>query len=110
MKRIVVGVACLGLGMCLRTGAFADSGMMCKPAENDASPSKDQVLWTETQLAFDLNVESSYVGAVSTSFGNAARGRVSSGYLDVAQTFTGRKWLALLWHAGVDLEHFSFSA
>jgi hypothetical protein len=89
----------------------ADStSMMSKPTKDDASPSKDQVLWTETQLAYDLDVESSYVGAVSTSFGNGQEGDVSSGYLDVAQTFTGRKWLAILWHAGFEWEHFNFSA
>lgn len=105
-------IAFLSVGMCLHAAVFAanSDSMMSRPAKNDASPSKDQVLWTETQLAYDLNVESSYVGSVSTSFGNGQEGDVSSGYVDVAQTFTGRKWLALLWHTGVEWEHFSFSA
>jgi|GEM_PF-652934 len=107
VRSFLVGGVCLVFGL---GPLYSDSSMMSKPSKNDASPSKDQVLWTETQLAVDYNVEAGYDGSVSTSFGNGQEGNVRSGYLDVGSTFTGRKWMAMLWHVGLEWEHFDFSA
>ena len=46
----------------LPTRSFAE-GLMTKRDENDKSPSKDQIMWTETDVGYDLEMDYSFVGA-----------------------------------------------
>ncbi len=75
----------------------------------NASPSKDQVLWTETHLAYDVNAEYSYTGPDTVDFGHGRRDRLASHYTDLRHLVTGRFLMAFLTYTGLEWQRFGFS-
>jgi hypothetical protein len=84
--------------------------MMTKPAKEDKSPSKDQVMWTETDVGYDLGAEYSYVGSGKTDFGHGNSGNVSEEYTDIQHTVTRREMLAFLLHGGMEWQRTGLAA
>jgi len=75
---------------------------------NDKSPSKDQVLWTETNLGYDLEAEYDYVGGAPANFGDGHAGDVSEHYADIRNIVTHRAMMAFMFHGGFDWERLGF--
>lgn len=74
----------------------------------EKSPSKDQVLWTETDVGYDVEAEYNYVGGAPVDFGNGRRGEVEEQYTDIRNIFTRRALMAFMFHAGFDWERLGF--
>jgi len=82
---------------------WADTGpLMSKPGKNEKSPSREQVLWTETDVGYDLNAEYSYAGRAHIDFGNGHQGSLSEYYTDLKQTGTLRMFMAFLIYEGLE--------
>jgi hypothetical protein len=75
---------------------------------NSKSPSKDQVLWTQTNVGYDLESEYNYVGGAPVNFGNGRAGDIEEQYTDIRNIFTDRELMAILFHAGFDWERLGF--
>jgi hypothetical protein len=88
-------------------GAHAD-GFMSQPGANEKSPSKQQVLWTETDLGYDLETEYGYASPAKIDFGSGRRGSMNENYLDIKQYTTLRALMAFLFHTGFEWQRMSF--
>jgi len=82
---------------------------MEKPSKNDQAPSKEQVLWTSTHLAYELELENSYIGPTSTSFGGGQKRDITTTYNSVHNNFTTRTFMAFLFTGGVEYDRYGFS-
>jgi len=81
---------------------------MEKPDPNEQAPSKDQVLWTSTHLAYELEAESSYIGPADTSFGGGQKKSIRSVHTSVRQNVTTRALMAFLFTGGFEWERYGF--
>jgi len=75
---------------------------------NAKSPSKDQLLWTQTDVGYDMEAEYDYVGRAPVNFGDGRAGDIAEHYTDIRNIFTHRAMLAFLFHTGFDWERFGF--
>ena len=93
--------------LCLRS-AQADP-IMQDPSKNEKSPSRDQILWTQTDLAYDFTAEYDFVGGARQDLGNGSSGHVTENYTDLRQIWTKRSMLAFLSYGGVEWEQMQFN-
>jgi hypothetical protein len=82
----------------LATSAWA--GLEKKVDPTEKAPSKEQVLWTETDVGYDLEAEYAYAPSARTDFGNGATGRFDTQYSAIRHIITRRTLMAFLLHTG----------
>ncbi len=96
--------------MLLFVGVYpARADMLSAPKPGEKSPSKDQILWTQTTIGYVLEAQYDYVGAAHTDFGNGHEGDVSEEYTDLRHVFTYRALLAFLFHFGLEWQRMGFA-
>ncbi len=87
---------------------IAQADIFSKRSSNEKSPSKDQVLWTETNIGYDFAMEYNYVGPSSIGFADGQVSHLSEHVTDFRQVITQRSWLAFLFHLGLEWQRLEF--
>lgn len=107
IKRAATALAILAVLAPLHLSA----DMMSKPSDDEKSPSKQQVLWTETDVGYDAEAEFNYVGAAHTDFGtgNGIQGKVPEYETDIKNIITRRALMAFLLHFGAEWQRMGFA-
>jgi len=83
--------------------------MLSNVDPNAKSPSKDQVLWTQTDAGYDLEAEYDFVRGAPVNFGDGRVGDLAEHYTDIRNIFTQRAMMAFLFHTGFDWERLGFN-
>jgi len=100
--------AILGLVLTSLSMAYAEEILMQKVSETDKSPSKEQVLWTATHLAYDVNVRQDFIGPAAANFGEGREDKIRTTFTSVRQVVTMRKYMAFLFHGGFEWNRYGF--
>lgn len=91
-----------------RTGS--SDTMMEKVSPKEQAPSKEQVLWTATDLAWDFEFVHGYSAPGHMDFGSGGAGDVANRTTLISNTLTWRRWMAMLFSTGIDYQLENFSA
>ncbi len=96
-----------GLGAVLAGVSYAE---MSKRPQQDKTPSREQVLWTETDLGYSLESDLSILGKGQTDFGQGRVGDTDGIYSSLRHLATFRKMMAFLLHTGVEWQRIGFGS
>jgi len=86
----------------------AEEILMEKASPTSKSPSKEQVLWTATNLAYDFDFRQDFIGPAEVSFGSGREEPIRTHYTSMHHIFTIRKYMAFLFHSGIEWNRYGF--
>lgn len=106
-KQLLHSVVISALGAALAGVSYAE---MSKVSPEEKAPSREQVLWTETDVGYTLESDLSVLGHGQTDFGQGRIGDADGVYSSLRHLATFRKWMAFLLHTGVEWQRIGFGS
>ncbi len=94
--------------LCL-AASTVQADLMQKVNPNEKSPSREQVLWTETNVGYALEMEYDHVNGAPVDFGSGRSGNIEEHYTDIRSILTHRSLMAFLFHSGFEWQRFGFN-
>jgi hypothetical protein len=86
----------------LLTFSVSASAALSAPPKNSKAPSRDQVMWTETDVGYTAEADASWVAPSETDFGLGRKDHSGGLNTNIRHLATWRKLMAFLLHAGAE--------
>jgi hypothetical protein len=85
------------------------AGLMSPVPKDEKAPSREHVLWTQTDVGYNMEATGEYVGRAPIDFGGGRRGHIEEQVTDFRHVFVARELMAFLFHGGAQWNRVGFT-